>query len=83
MKKANIDIPVISAYDGQEALKILEDQQQDIELILLDLNMPGMNGFVLLEKVCGSETLKDVRVVILSSSLNQRHLEVIYSSVYH
>ena len=39
------------AFSGEEALKYLENNTQEAILILSDINMPGMSGFQLLEKV--------------------------------
>ena len=39
------------AFSGEEALKYLESNSQEAILILSDINMPGMSGFQLLEKV--------------------------------
>ena len=38
------DYNVLMARDGKEALEIL-DKHEDISLLVLDLNMPVMNGF--------------------------------------
>ncbi len=40
---------VISAANGQEGLKILKEKGQCISVILLDIQMPVMNGFEFLE----------------------------------
>ena len=60
------------ATNGEEALGILEETR-DIpnkrpDLILVDLNMPKMNGFEFVEKVrCASE-YKDIKLFVLSTS---------------
>ncbi|MCB9421390.1 MAG: response regulator [Ardenticatenaceae bacterium] len=38
------DIPVLTAFGGQEGIEIYRQRQAEIGLILLDLSMPGMNG---------------------------------------
>ena len=59
------------AEDGMEALQQLE---QDLtegnlpELILLDLNMPRMNGFEVLEALKEREDYQNLRVVVLTTS---------------
>ncbi len=40
---------VVSAVDGDEALEILNDRP--IEIVITDMNMPGMDGFALLKKI--------------------------------
>ncbi|MDO1451780.1 response regulator [Rhodocytophaga aerolata] len=70
---------VILCKDGQQALayidqlseeKLLEaDKQADLDLILLDIKMPGMDGFAFLQELRQSYQ-KHYTVVILSASEN-------------
>lgn len=53
-----------TAEEGWELL----DQQSDIDLLLLDLNLPGMNGFELLERI-RSQTRFDLLPVIVLTGL--------------
>jgi len=39
------------AFSGEEALEVLKDMEQEAVLILSDINMPGMSGLQLLEKI--------------------------------
>ncbi len=59
------NVEVISAGDGQEGLKLAEEQKPD--LILLDLILPKMHGFEFLEKLRSDESLKDTPVIVLSN----------------
>lgn len=59
--------------DGEEAMKYLRNEPPytDVErpdLILLDLNMPKMNGRAVLEAIRGDEDLKTIPVIILTTS---------------
>ncbi len=54
-----------SAYDGQECLDKL--QNTDFDLVLLDLNMPGMDGFETAQKIAESQNIKKVPVVAFSA----------------
>lgn len=40
---------ILYSYEGHEALKLLEEER--IDLLLLDIEMPGMNGFEVMEEV--------------------------------
>ena len=42
---------VLEAGNGQEALEILKEHQDDIALILLDIVMPVMDGFTFLDSI--------------------------------
>lgn len=55
----------ITAIDGEEALKILETETPSI--ILLDLVLPGIDGFEVLKKIRENPRTKDIPVVILSN----------------
>lgn len=67
VQKFDPNIEIIKAYDGQEALDILEDLERAPDLILLDINMPGMNGFEFLDEFNCDASMSSV-VVMLSSS---------------
>jgi CheY-like chemotaxis protein/two-component sensor histidine kinase len=56
---------VIEARDGREALARLETEPPD--LILLDLLMPGMDGFAFLDELRKRDQLKELPVVVLTA----------------
>ncbi len=67
------DIPIVIANNGKEALDILQTDEQHSSLrrpflVLLDLNMPVMNGLEFLEEVRQSSTLKDLVIFVLTTS---------------
>ena len=47
----NGEINFVFAYSGEEALECLQDYKHEAVLILSDINMPGMSGFELLDKI--------------------------------
>lgn len=53
------------ARDGRRALTMIEEQPPD--LILLDLMLPGMDGFELLQQMRSDARLADVPVVVVSA----------------
>jgi signal transduction histidine kinase len=57
---------ILVAQDGQEALSRLHEA--DVDLVLLDINMPRMDGFELLERMRDEEMLDRVAVVMCSTS---------------
>ncbi|WP_158769515.1 response regulator [Paraglaciecola sp. L1A13] len=67
IEKYDADITILQAYDGKEALDILQGLDSQPELIFLDINMPRMNGHEFL-KVYESLPQHDSAVIMLSSS---------------
>lgn len=55
----------VLAVDGEVALDLVEKERPDI--ILLDLILPGINGFEVLAKIKENEKLKEIPVIILSN----------------
>lgn len=56
---------VVVAASGPDALKQLETSQPD--LVILDVMMPGMDGFTVCEKIRANEETEDLPVIILSA----------------
>jgi len=57
------DFEVVSALSGQDALKML-DEQSDVEVVVLDLRMPGLDGLGTLREIKKKHPL--VEVIILT-----------------
>jgi CheY-like chemotaxis protein len=73
LKEGKVKNNLQVAYDGVEALEYLkrEGEHQDRvkpDLILLDLNLPRMDGRELLEKIKEDKDLRRIPVVILTTS---------------
>lgn len=56
---------IISAYNGAEGLKKAEEEKPDV--ILLDIIMPKMDGFVALKKIKQNAKLASIPVVMLTN----------------
>ncbi|MDD4679258.1 MAG: response regulator, partial [Tissierellia bacterium] len=57
---------VLTACDGAEAMSLI-DEHEDIDIILLDLNMPNMDGFQVLGVLNTSERYQKLRTIILTN----------------
>ncbi|PID43745.1 MAG: hybrid sensor histidine kinase/response regulator [Proteobacteria bacterium] len=62
---------VITAKDGVDAVSILQDNKPDI--MLLDIEMPRMDGFEVASFVRHDEELQDVPIVMITSRTGQKH----------
>jgi len=63
----------ITAQDGNEGLK--KAQEQKPHLILLDILMPGMNGFQTLKKLKEQEDTRNIPVIILTAKGQPQDVE--------
>lgn len=62
------EIPTKFAYDGTQALATLRESGSDIPaVVLLDLMLPGMDGFEVLEQIKSNAKWKNIHVIILSN----------------
>lgn len=73
LRKHTVDFPVTLARDGMEALEILRKTHPDLSIekpyiILLDLNMPRMNGFEFLQEIRNDKQLHDSVIFVLTTS---------------
>jgi CheY-like chemotaxis protein len=76
MNEFKIKTKVYAVNNGVEALKFLNKKEKyennpDIDLILLDLNIPLINGFEVLKEIRANDKLKDTLVFVLTISHNQ------------
>jgi chemotaxis protein histidine kinase CheA/ActR/RegA family two-component response regulator len=62
---------VLTAKDGMDALELLAQEQAD--LILLDIEMPRMDGFELMAALRGQESYQDLPVIMISSRSGEKH----------
>ena len=73
LQRAKIQAPVTWVEDGQAALDVLREHDPERRsprprIVLLDLNMPRMNGFEFLEAIRSDAQLKDEVVFVLTTS---------------
>ncbi|WP_031425250.1 response regulator [Flavimarina sp. Hel_I_48] len=71
LKTSDLKHSIREAQNGEIALEILKSNERLPEIILLDLNMPKMNGIEFLRILKNDETLKYIPVVILTTSNNR------------
>src|ERR1017187_3479322 len=85
MRDSGIDHELIRVSDGTQALEFLHkkgkyesSQQPRPGLILLDLRLPKMDGLEVLKEVKSDELLKDIPVVVLTTSEAEKDIAKAY-----
>lgn len=58
---------ILPATSGEQALKLLERMKDLPNLILLDIDMPGLNGFSVISKLKTDDKVKDIPVIFLTA----------------
>ena len=72
-KLENTGFDVSFAVNGEEALKKIKEQMP--QLILLDLVLPGIDGFEVLKQVKANERMDGIAIIILSNLGQQGEVE--------
>src|SRR3989338_4801218 len=73
LKEIHVTNPLVNLENGEEALKYLRDSKSTKPcIILLDLNMPIMNGIEFLQVAKRDAQLKRIPVVVLTTSEEQQ-----------
>lgn len=74
ISKLELHHNIVEANNGEDALKILQKKDELPDIILLDLNMPKLNGIEFLNILKEDELLNHIPTIILTTSNNQRDL---------
>lgn len=72
LKKLEFNHQIIEATNGEEALDILNKKELVPDIIVLDLNMPKLNGIEFLNILKADEALKFIPAIILTTSNNHK-----------
>jgi CheY-like chemotaxis protein len=75
LKDQKVVNPLVQVTNGEEALEYLrKNGNQKPCLILLDLNMPKMNGVEFLKVVKADETLRKIPIIVLTTSTEEQDI---------
>jgi CheY-like chemotaxis protein len=72
VSKYDTNIQFVKCYGGSEALEFLNKSKAIPDLILMDVNMPVLNGFDCLKELQKNPRLKHIPVFMLSTSASPR-----------
>jgi CheY-like chemotaxis protein len=86
-RKAEILLPLLRCVDGDDALDFLyvrgdytPETAPPPALVVLDLNMPGTDGFGVLERIKTDDALMQIPTVVLSTSRSEEDVRRAYKS---
>lgn len=63
----NYDAEVYTAFNGKEAIEVLEDDNNKIDLILMDIMMPVMDGINAIKKIKADDKYKDIPIIVITA----------------
>ena len=72
------DFRILEAENGEQCVAMLEQYGTGIALILLDIVMPGMNGFEVLEYMPRNHWIEEVPVIMVSSENSEPYIRKAY-----
>ena len=77
IEEYNDQFEILSAYDGVEALEVIDNLDKSPDVILLDINMPRMNGLEFLDEFSAKYPNVTVVVAMLTSSLDSKDQDIV------
>lgn len=77
-KRTNLKNTITRASTGAEAITMLRERKVQPGLILLDLNMPGLDGRRVLAILKGDEEMRRIPIVVLTTSADERDIDECY-----
>ncbi|MFT6747268.1 MAG: CheY-like chemotaxis protein [Glaciecola sp.] len=69
LKRSEHVTEVLVAYDGNQALNLLDELDEPLDFILLDISMPNMDGFEFLTKYYDQGLNSQAKIAIYTSSI--------------
>ena len=72
------DFRILEAANGRECLEALEQYGMGISLVLLDINMPVMDGFEVLVQMNRNHWIEDIPVIMISSDDTESNIKKAY-----
>ena len=70
---------IMEAASGEECLQIIGENPDDIDLVLLDLVMPGIDGFEVLRRRRQMQSFSDIPVIFLTSKNDRESITQVMS----
>lgn len=80
LKETSLKNRVVVARNGEKALEMLEEMQQLPDMILLDINLPKVDGIEVLSTIKRDERFKSIPVIMLSTSSSDVDIKASYEN---
>lgn len=81
LKEVSTETRLISLNDGMDLMEVLtKENGPGPDVIFLDINMPGKNGFECLASIRSNPLLKDIPVILYSTCSQEETINKAYSS---
>jgi CheY-like chemotaxis protein len=84
MRRMAVQNPIHRCTNGDEVLELLYQQRSQAQValrpsvILLDLNLPGIDGREVLERLKQDQSFKEIPIVVFTTSSNPKDIELCY-----
>jgi len=76
LRQLKVPNQLIRTSNGEQALEYLKNENNELPcVILMDLNMPKMNGMEFLQIIKTQESLKDIPIVVMSTSNEKQDMD--------
>ncbi len=79
IENASIKCEILQAADGEEALQVLTDNRDDIKLILLDWQMPNVDGLEFMRAVVNVPEVCAIPIIMITASNTEENRQMAYS----
>ena len=73
--EASKEINLIANFDGGDLIRLLNNPPPAPAMVFLDWNMPGKNGEEVLTEIRATESLREIPILIFSTSSNTDNIE--------
>ena len=73
------DYDILEAESGERCIRMLEECEREISLLLLDIVMPGINGFDVLEQMNRKKWIEFIPVIMISSENSDYYMRKAYN----
>jgi CheY-like chemotaxis protein len=81
VEELSLPAQLSTIHDGEQLMRHLNDETNELlDVLFLDLNMPRKNGFECLSEIKGNQRLKQLPVIIFSTSFEQGVVNLLYKN---